>query len=64
MHVEKNGSDEISGGNHIGSDTFQNGSDTIRYPTVILSPVNISPPKLYPLQSKPSPSYPFSVNSL
>ena len=39
MHVEKNGSDEISGGNQIGSDTFQNGSDIIRYPTVILSPV-------------------------
>ena len=38
MHVEKNGSDEISGGNQIGSDTFQNGSDIIRYPTVILSP--------------------------
>ena len=38
MHEEKNGSDEISGGNHIGSDTFQNGSDIIRYPTVILSP--------------------------
>ena len=34
----KNGSDEISGGNQIGSDTFQNGSDIIRYPTVILSP--------------------------
>ena len=31
MHVEKNGSDEISGGNQIGSDTFQNGSDIIRY---------------------------------
>ena len=38
MHEEKNGSDEISGGNQIGSDTFQNGSDIIRYPTVILSP--------------------------
>ena len=35
----KNGSDEISGGNQIGSDTFQNGSDIIRYPTIILSPV-------------------------
>ena len=34
----KNGSDEISGGNQIGSDTFQNGSDIIRYPTVTLSP--------------------------
>ena len=41
MHVEKNGSDEISGGNQIGSDTFQNGSDIIRYPTVILSPIKI-----------------------
>ena len=38
MHVEKNGSDEISGWNQIGSGTFQNGSDIIRYPTVILSP--------------------------
>ena len=38
MHVEKNGSDEISDGNQIGSDTFQNGSDIIRYPTAILSP--------------------------
>ena len=38
MHVEKNGSDEISCGNQIGSDTFQNGLDIIRYPTVILSP--------------------------
>ena len=38
MHAKKNGSDEISGGNQIGSDTFQNGSDIIRYPTVILSP--------------------------
>ena len=42
MHVEKNGSDEISGGNQIGSDTFQNGSDIIRYPTVILSPNFVS----------------------
>ena len=41
MHVEKNGSDEISGGNQIGSDTFQNGSDIIRYPTVILSPASM-----------------------
>ena len=41
MHVEKNGSDEISGGDRIGSDTFQNGSDVIRYPTVILSPYAI-----------------------
>ena len=40
MHADKNGSDEISGGNQIGSDTFQNGSDIIRYPTVILSPVS------------------------
>ena len=39
MHVEKNGSDKISGGNQVGSDTFQNGSDIVRYPTVILSPV-------------------------
>ena len=38
MHVEKNGSDDISGGNQIGLDTFQNGSDIIRYPTAILSP--------------------------
>ena len=38
IHAEKNGSDEISGGNQIGSDTFENGSDIIRYPTVILSP--------------------------
>ena len=38
MHADKNGSDKISGGNQIGSDTFQNGSDIIRYPTVILSP--------------------------
>ena len=38
----KNGSDEISGGNQIGSDTFQNGSDIIRYPTVILSPGKVS----------------------
>ena len=38
MDAEKNGSDEISGGNQIGSDTFQNWSDIIRYPTVILSP--------------------------
>ena len=38
MHADKNRSDEISGGNQIGSDTFQNGSDIIRYPTVILSP--------------------------
>ena len=38
MHEEKIGFDEISGGNQIGSDTFQNGSDIIRYPTVILSP--------------------------
>ena len=38
MHADKNGSDEISGGNQIGSDTFQNGSDIIRYPTVILRP--------------------------
>ena len=29
MHVEKNGSDEISGGTLIGPDTFQNGSDII-----------------------------------
>ena len=36
----KNGSDEVSGGNQIGSDTFQNGSDIIRYLTVILSPDN------------------------
>ena len=34
----KNGSDEISGGNQSGSDTFQNESDIILYPTVILSP--------------------------
>ena len=32
------GSDRISGGNQFGSDTFQNGSDIIRYPTAILSP--------------------------
>ena len=36
--AEKIGSDDISGGNQIGSDTFENGSDIIRYPTVILSP--------------------------
>ena len=41
MHEEKNGLDEISNGNQIGSDTFQNGSDIIRYPTVILSPADI-----------------------
>ena len=34
----KSGSDKISGGLSVGSDTFQNGSDIIRYPTVILSP--------------------------
>ena len=34
----KNGSDEISGGNQNWSGTFQNGSDIIRYATVILSP--------------------------
>ena len=34
-----NRSDRISGGNQFGSDTFQNGSDIIRYPTAILSPV-------------------------
>ena len=45
MHEEKNGSDEISGGNHIGSDTFKNGSIIIRYPTVILSPEFDSFPK-------------------
>ena len=38
VHAEENGSDEISGGNQIGSDTLENGSDIIRYPTVILSP--------------------------
>ena len=38
--AEKIGSDEISGGNQIGSNTFENGSDIIRYPTVILTPVN------------------------
>ena len=27
----KNGSNKISGGNQVGSDTFQNGSDVIRY---------------------------------
>ena len=36
----KNGSDKISGGNQDGSDIFQNGSDIIRYPTVILSPAS------------------------
>ena len=36
--TQKNGSDEVSDGNQIRSDTFQNGSDIIRYPTVILSP--------------------------
>ena len=36
--AEKIGSDEISGRNQIGSDTFENGSDVIRYPKVILSP--------------------------
>ena len=45
----KNGSDEISGGNQIGSDTFQNGSDIIRYPTVILSP---APPMSLEIYSK------------
>ena len=29
IHVEKNGSDKMSGGNQIGSDTFDNGSDII-----------------------------------
>ena len=38
MHVQKNWSDKISGGNQDGSDIFQNWSDIIRYPTVILSP--------------------------
>ena len=36
-----NGSDKISGGSQIGSDTFGNGSDIIRYPTAILSPLYI-----------------------
>ena len=35
---KKNGSGEISDENQIGSDTFQDGSDIIRYPTAILSP--------------------------
>ena len=39
----KNGSDEISGGNQIGYDTFENGSDIIRYPTAILSPALLLP---------------------
>ena len=43
MHVEKNWSDDISGGKQIGSDTFQNGSDIIRYPTIILSPDSCFP---------------------
>ena len=36
--LRENRSDKISGGNQVGSDTLQNGSDIIRYPTVILSP--------------------------
>ena len=38
MHAKENRSDDISGGNQIGSDTFEGGSDIIRYPTIILSP--------------------------
>ena len=38
LFTQKNRSDKISGGNQFGSDIFQNGSDIIRYPTVILSP--------------------------
>ena len=39
IRAEKNGSDEIFSGSRIGSDTFQNGSDIMRYTTIILSPV-------------------------
>ena len=53
MHVEKNGSDEISGGNQIGSDTFQNGSDIIRYPTTISNPAK----KAEPFHHKVEPFY-------
>ena len=49
MHEENNGSDEISGGNQSGLDTFKNGSDIIRYPTVILSPGCNNLPKKCPL---------------
>ena len=37
----RNGLDKISGGIRLESDTFQNGSDIIRYPTVILSPEGV-----------------------
>ena len=36
--TQKKGSDKTSGVNQFGSDTFQNGSDVIRYPTAISSP--------------------------
>ena len=39
MLTERNGSDELSGGNQSGSDTFQNGADIMRYTTLISSPV-------------------------
>ena len=35
-------SEKTSSGDQIRSDTFQNGLDIMRYPTVILSPGNMS----------------------